>query len=594
MVMSRSVGAWGEDCVPRGAVVGAGGQAGRATIGSLTLAVPHAKSVLGWLLAGVLAVLVAPACALASSGGHGSDRIAVQAAGGKRGVLEFGSGYLGGPVRVRVRVLQRGLLRAGDRPGPVDGRFGPLTERAVRRFQAAHGLSVDGIAGPVTLSAVRRGALAGLLPGAGYGGAGSRPVRVLQRYLVRAGQRPGPVDGRYGPLTELAVRRFQAAHGLAVNGIADRVTLLRLAAFHRAAHRTSGHPSGTQLRSGRGTRSGQNASSRQGGHGARSRHAERGGRSTLPTRTNVTPVRPVRRGGGVALWLVLLLAIVPVLVLVLAVGTLGARRRPRADSGLRAVLPASSPARKPLGDGAPAPAPAAAPVNGADGAHAAREMRSPARPAPAPTDTAQRRHEAEHVFARALGLEREGDRRAAIAAYQHADRLGHRSAACNLGVLLEQHGDQAGAERYYRRSERLGDPNGTFNLALLLERKGDWKAAIDAYQKAERHDHRAAACNLGVLLEQHGEHAAAEHCYRRGDRLGDARATFNLAVLLEERGEHSDALDAYHRARDLGTPEIARHAEHAAQRLDTRIARPTPLTNHSDPAAGGSPNRHPR
>ena len=57
-----------------------------------------------------------------------------------------------------------------------------------------------------------------LYPGAGYAGPGSDPVRVLQRRLHRDGYRPGPIDGRYGPLTERAVSRFQAALGLSVAG----------------------------------------------------------------------------------------------------------------------------------------------------------------------------------------------------------------------------------------------------------------------------------------------------------------------------------------------------------------------------------------
>jgi len=43
-----------------------------------------------------------------------------------------------------VRNIQAGLQRLGYDPGPADGRFGPQTEAAIRRFQQDNSLPVDG------------------------------------------------------------------------------------------------------------------------------------------------------------------------------------------------------------------------------------------------------------------------------------------------------------------------------------------------------------------------------------------------------------------------------------------------------------------
>lgn len=48
------------------------------------------------------------------------------------------------------------LRRAGISPGGIDGIFGPMTERAVKRMQQRAGLVVDGIVGPHTWKALRR------------------------------------------------------------------------------------------------------------------------------------------------------------------------------------------------------------------------------------------------------------------------------------------------------------------------------------------------------------------------------------------------------------------------------------------------------
>jgi hypothetical protein len=76
-------------------------------------------------------------------------------AGWSAGPVHRWTGYSRPGGSRRVRELQRRLHRLGYEPGPVDGLFGPRTERATRRFQARHGLRVDAIVGPRTLRVLR-------------------------------------------------------------------------------------------------------------------------------------------------------------------------------------------------------------------------------------------------------------------------------------------------------------------------------------------------------------------------------------------------------------------------------------------------------
>ena len=79
--------------------------------------------------------------------------------------------------------MQHALNAKGAMPKlSEDGKFGSLTDSAVRRFQKMHGLSADGIVGPVTwhslnadgsVKVIMQKALAGSLKGiGGHGGAG--------------------------------------------------------------------------------------------------------------------------------------------------------------------------------------------------------------------------------------------------------------------------------------------------------------------------------------------------------------------------------------------------------------------------------------
>jgi hypothetical protein len=139
-------------------------------------------------------------------------------------------GFLVVPANARagsaeIAALQVAMQGVGLYPHPVDGITGPWTQGAVRTFQARHGLTVDGIAGPQTRAALGK---------RGKPNLGARPMRngkrgwdvaALQFLLHKRGFEPSGFDGGFGPNTENAVRRFQAAAGLTVDGIAGPTTI---------------------------------------------------------------------------------------------------------------------------------------------------------------------------------------------------------------------------------------------------------------------------------------------------------------------------------------------------------------------------------
>jgi peptidoglycan hydrolase-like protein with peptidoglycan-binding domain len=123
------------------------------------------------------------------------------------------------PATAAVRALQSGLRRLGYFHGPVTGIYGPLTTAAVRAFQQAAGLTADGVWGPATKAALARTGGTRPIAGPAAGLPPPRPwVRRLQVDLGRLGYFHGPETGVYGPLTTDAVKRFQAAAGLGVDG----------------------------------------------------------------------------------------------------------------------------------------------------------------------------------------------------------------------------------------------------------------------------------------------------------------------------------------------------------------------------------------
>jgi peptidoglycan DL-endopeptidase CwlO len=140
-----------------------------------------------------------------------------------RAALERPGAGAAGPKIIRawwVRAVQRELGVT------VDGEYGPQSRAAVRRYQARHDLVVDGIVGPQTLRSL------GISRG-GHGGSGheaGKGPKIIRAWWVAPVQRKlgVAVDGEYGPITRRAVKRFQASHGLTVDGIVGPQTLAAL------------------------------------------------------------------------------------------------------------------------------------------------------------------------------------------------------------------------------------------------------------------------------------------------------------------------------------------------------------------------------
>ena len=128
-----------------------------------------------------------------------------------------------------------GLLAEAGFTDVNEGRsFGAKTDQTVRDYQNSRRLDVDGIVGLQTWTSLlnnlgpgkadepspfktdsREIALRPLIKSKSEGPI----VEELQRRLTDLGFEPGPIDGMFGPKTRAAVRAFQKAYDLQVDGI---------------------------------------------------------------------------------------------------------------------------------------------------------------------------------------------------------------------------------------------------------------------------------------------------------------------------------------------------------------------------------------
>ncbi len=129
--------------------------------------------------------------------------------------------------------LQNNLIKLGYSL-KADGKFGDTTKAAVKAFQKAYGLTADGIAGTATLNKINQ-VLAS--PTATPTSSSSSDklqegdsgpyVLLLQNNLVLLGYSV-KADGKFGDDTKEAVKAFQKAYGLTVDGVAGTATLNKI------------------------------------------------------------------------------------------------------------------------------------------------------------------------------------------------------------------------------------------------------------------------------------------------------------------------------------------------------------------------------
>lgn len=130
-----------------------------------------------------------------------------------------------------VRAAQILLNDLGFDTQGIDGQYGLCTQTAVERAQDAWGLTKDGVCGPITFTAIHAHLRTLPYPGTALRqNQNSRQVATAQAMLWLLGFDPGVADGKFGPLTESALVRFQGARGLAKDGVIGPLTWAQLTA----------------------------------------------------------------------------------------------------------------------------------------------------------------------------------------------------------------------------------------------------------------------------------------------------------------------------------------------------------------------------
>jgi peptidoglycan hydrolase-like protein with peptidoglycan-binding domain len=147
----------------------------------------------------------------------------------------------------KVEDIQKRLQQLGLYTEPeITGFFGPITEKAVKAFQQASGMTADGIVGKVTKAAM----FASYKSTTIIPGMKGDSVTKLQNRLKALGYFDGTVSSLYSQVTQKAVQYFQKLNGLDQDGICGKTTYNAIfdknAKTEKAARRTQDNPDPVQ------------------------------------------------------------------------------------------------------------------------------------------------------------------------------------------------------------------------------------------------------------------------------------------------------------------------------------------------------------
>jgi peptidoglycan hydrolase-like protein with peptidoglycan-binding domain len=131
-----------------------------------------------------------------------------------------------GATGADVKRLQRLFVEIKDlNYDQIDGNFGPVTQGAVKGFQAGESLTVDGIVGPQTWSKLPADPNTPLLTEGSSGPVVTALQKGLKTYSAQnPAADPGPIDGVFGSRTAAAVRAYQTDRGVPVDGVVGDLT----------------------------------------------------------------------------------------------------------------------------------------------------------------------------------------------------------------------------------------------------------------------------------------------------------------------------------------------------------------------------------